>query len=156
MQYFGCTDRRLEERESTSYWMPPQPSGRPHLCIVEVLSALGLSVGNKGSMIEADKTIVKLDYVSIFIHATTGIHRILFAVRTDNSMQLTLKKNCCTVDIIMRNVTVKFLVFFGSCFVLTPKFTHSLRNIHQESLIESASTPFLIQRHAQRSFLRQP
>ena len=60
---------------------------------MEVLSALGLSVGNKGSMIEADKTIVKLDYVSIFIHATTGIHRILFAVRTDNSMmELTLNK----------------------------------------------------------------
>jgi hypothetical protein len=45
-------------------------------------------------MNEADKTFEKLDYVSIFIHATTGIHRILFAVRTDNSMELTLlKKN---------------------------------------------------------------
>jgi len=78
------------KRESTSYWMSPQPSGRPHLCIVEVLSALGLSVGNKGSMNEADKTFEKLDYVSIVIHATTGINRILFAVRTDNSMELTL------------------------------------------------------------------
>jgi len=49
-------------------------------------------VGNKGSMNEADKTFEKLDYVSIFIHATTGIHRIVFAVRTDNSMELKLKK----------------------------------------------------------------
>jgi hypothetical protein len=69
--------------------VPKHPSV---LCIVEVLSALGLSVGNKGSMNQADKTFEKLDNVSIFIHATTEIHRILFAVRTDNSMELTLKK----------------------------------------------------------------
>jgi len=43
-------------------------------------------------MNEADKTLEKLDNVSIFIHATTGIHRRVFAVRTDNSMELTLKK----------------------------------------------------------------
>jgi hypothetical protein len=42
------------------------------------------------------------------------------------------------------------LVFFGSCFVLTLNIIDSLRNIHQESLFESASTPFLIQCLAQR------
>ena len=36
----------------------------------------------------ADKTFEKLDYVSMFIHVTLGIPRLLFAIRTDKSMEV--------------------------------------------------------------------
>jgi len=38
-------------------------------------------------MIEADKSFKKLDYSSIFIHGTSWISRLHFAVKTDKSME---------------------------------------------------------------------